>query len=122
MVAQVRYSMAGRSRGRVALCAICTVDVEMRSAGFLVEPQNQGRRYVSGLASKPLGRFSPVWPQNRWQRFLIGWASKLMATLCEWFGIKTTRTVFTGLASKPMVTVSSVWPQNMLRRFLAVWP
>jgi hypothetical protein len=31
--------------------------VETRSAGFLVEPQNQGRRFVSGLASKPLGRF-----------------------------------------------------------------
>jgi hypothetical protein len=27
---------------------------------FLVEPQNQGRRFVSGLASKPLGRFSSV--------------------------------------------------------------
>jgi hypothetical protein len=27
------------------------------SAGFLVEPQNHGRRFVSGLASKPLGRF-----------------------------------------------------------------
>jgi hypothetical protein len=23
----------------------------------LVEPQNQGQRFVSGLASKPLGRF-----------------------------------------------------------------
>jgi hypothetical protein len=28
-------------------------------------------------------------------------------TVCEWFGLKTTRTVFTGLASKPMATVSS---------------
>jgi hypothetical protein len=27
-------------------------------------------------------------------------------TVCEWFGLKTTRTVFTGLASKPVVTVS----------------
>jgi hypothetical protein len=26
--------------------------------------------------------------------------------VCEWFGLKTTRTVFTGLTSKPMVTVS----------------
>jgi hypothetical protein len=25
--------------------------------GFLVKPQNQGRRFVSGLASKPLGQF-----------------------------------------------------------------
>jgi hypothetical protein len=28
-------------------------------------------------------------------------------TVCEWFGLKTTRTVLTGLASKPVVTVSS---------------
>jgi hypothetical protein len=26
--------------------------------------------------------------------------------ICEWFGLKTTRTVFTGLASKTMATVS----------------
>jgi hypothetical protein len=61
----------------VTLCMLCTMHVEMRSAGFLVEPQNQGlrfvsgltlkplRQFVSGLASKPLGRFSSVWPQNR---------------------------------------------------------
>jgi hypothetical protein len=42
MVAQVRYSVAGRSRGRVTLYVIYTVHVEMRSASFLVEPQNQG--------------------------------------------------------------------------------
>jgi hypothetical protein len=30
-----------------------------------------------------------------------------MATVCEWFGLKNTRTVFTVLASKPVVTVSS---------------
>jgi hypothetical protein len=60
MVAQVGYSVVGRSRGRVALCKVCTWHVETRSAGFLVEPQNQGRWFVSGLASKPLGRFSPV--------------------------------------------------------------
>jgi hypothetical protein len=28
-------------------------------------------------------------------------------TVCEWFGIKTTRTVFAGLALKPVATVSS---------------
>jgi hypothetical protein len=39
------------------LCAVCTVHEEMRSVGFLVEPQNQGRWFVSGLASKPLGWF-----------------------------------------------------------------
>jgi hypothetical protein len=29
-----------------------------------------------------------------------------MVKFCEWFGLKTTRTVFAGLASKPVVTVS----------------
>jgi hypothetical protein len=29
-----------------------------------------------------------------------------MVTVCEWFGLKTSRTVFTDLASKPVVTVS----------------
>jgi hypothetical protein len=57
MVTQVVYSVAGQSRGRVAPCAVCSEHVEMRRAGFLVEPQNQGRRFVSGLASKPLGWF-----------------------------------------------------------------
>jgi hypothetical protein len=83
MVAQVGYSVVGRSRGQVTLCAVCTVYLEMRSTNFLVEPQNQGRRFVSGLASKPLGRFvnglsskllrrfSPVWPQNWWRRFSL---------------------------------------------------
>jgi hypothetical protein len=39
------------------LCAVCTVHVEMRSTGFLVEPQNQVRRFVSGFTSNPLGWF-----------------------------------------------------------------
>jgi hypothetical protein len=55
---------------------VCTVHMETRSARFLVEPQNQDRWFVSGLTSKPLGWFSPVWPQNRWRRFL-------------WFDLKT---------------------------------
>jgi hypothetical protein len=48
-----------------------------------------------------------VWPQTHWDGFSSVWASKLMVTVCDWFGLKTTRTVFTGLASKPVVTVSS---------------
>jgi hypothetical protein len=57
MVAQVRYSMVGRSGGWVTSGVVCTVHMETSSAGVLVEPQNQGRRFVSGLASKSLGRF-----------------------------------------------------------------
>jgi hypothetical protein len=29
-----------------------------------------------------------------------------MATVCEWFGVKTNRMVFAGLASKPVAMVS----------------
>jgi hypothetical protein len=76
MVAQVGYSVTAQSRDWVAPCAVCTVHVETSGAGFLVESQNQGRRFVSGLASKPLRRFSPVWPQNWWRRSVSGLASK----------------------------------------------
>jgi hypothetical protein len=60
-----------------------------------------------------------VWPQNQsdgFHRFGLKtggdgfssvWASKPMVTVCEWFGLKTTQTVFVGLASKTAVTVSS---------------
>jgi hypothetical protein len=65
--------------------------------GFLGEPQNQGRRFVSVLASKPLGWFSPVWPQNRWRQFLAVWPQNLLRRF------------------------SPVWPQNWWRRFLQVW-
>jgi hypothetical protein len=47
-------------------CVVCTWHVETRSMSFLVEPQNEGRRFVSGLASKPLRRFLQVCPQNQW--------------------------------------------------------
>jgi hypothetical protein len=98
MVAQVGYSVAGRSRCRVAPCVVCTWHVETRSVSFFVEPQNQGRRFVSGLASKPLRRVSLVWPQNRWRRFLTVWPQNLLRRF------------------------SPVWPENWWRRFLPVWP
>jgi hypothetical protein len=44
--------------------------------------------------------------QNHSDGFSSVWVSKPMATVCAWFGLKTTRTVFTGLASKPVMTVS----------------
>jgi hypothetical protein len=52
MIAQVGYSVAGRSRSRVVPCAVCTGHVETRSASFLVEPQNQGGGGFSGLGLK----------------------------------------------------------------------
>jgi hypothetical protein len=96
MIAPVGSSMAGRSRGRVAPCAVCTVHVETRSSCFLVEPQNQGRRFVSGLASKPLGWFLAVWHQNLLRQFSLVWPQNQW----QWF--------------------SPVWPQNWWRRFLPV--
>jgi hypothetical protein len=66
------------SGGQVALCAVYTWHVETRSAGFLVDPQNQGRRFVSGLASKPVRRFLLVWPQNQWRQFLAVWPQNLL--------------------------------------------
>jgi hypothetical protein len=35
--------------------------------------KTKGGRFVSGLASKPLGRFLSVWPQNWWRRFSPVW-------------------------------------------------
>jgi hypothetical protein len=67
----------------MTLCVVCTMHMETRSTGFLVEPQNQGRLFVSGLASKPLGGFSQ-------------------------FGLKTGGDGFSRLASKPVVEGFSV--------------
>jgi hypothetical protein len=78
----------------VALYAVCTVHVETRSAGFLVEHQNQGRQFVGGLASKPV------------------------AMVFSGLALKPAATVFSGLASKPVATISPVLPQNQWRRFL----
>jgi hypothetical protein len=40
--AQAGYSVVGRSRGQVTLCAVCTMNKETRSVSFLVQAQNQG--------------------------------------------------------------------------------
>jgi hypothetical protein len=37
----------------------------------------------------------------------LGWAIKPRSTICQWFGLKTTATVFFNLASKSVVTVFS---------------
>jgi hypothetical protein len=38
--AEVGFSVAGRSRGRVTLCAVCIMHKETRSTDFLVDPPN----------------------------------------------------------------------------------
>jgi hypothetical protein len=80
--------------------------MEMRSVNFLVEPQNQGRRFVSSLASKPLERFSLVWPQNRWRWFLIGLGLKTDDDGLWVVWPQNHLDVFADLASKPVATVS----------------
>jgi hypothetical protein len=116
---------------------VCTVHMETRSTCFLVEPQNKGRWFVSGLASKPLRWFLislglktdddglwVVWPQNLLRWFLAVWPqkpaamvssgldSKPAATVSVSLSSKPVATGFSGLASKPVVPVSPVWPQN----------
>jgi hypothetical protein len=39
------------------------------------------------------------------EREFLGWVLKPRSTICEWFGLKTTRGVFAGFASKPVATV-----------------
>jgi hypothetical protein len=73
-------------------------------------PQNRWRRFVSGLASKSLRRFLPVWPQNRWLRFLAVWPQNML----QWFSLVWPQNQWRRF--------SPVWPQNRWRRFLAVWP
>jgi hypothetical protein len=119
--AQVGYSVAGRSRGRMTLYAVCTVYEETRSTYFLIEPQNQGRRFINGLASKPLGRFLPVWPQNWWRLFLPVWPQN------RWWRIFRLRPQnwqlrFGDLGLKITVTVSWFGPQNQVGYGLSVAP
>jgi hypothetical protein len=98
MVAHAGYSVAGRSGGReVRWCRVRSVPCTWR----------RGAR-VSWLSLKTkVGGLWVVWTQNHSDSFSLVWASKPMATVCEWFGLKTTRTVFTELASKPVATASS---------------
>jgi hypothetical protein len=62
---------------------------------------------MSGLASKPLGRFSLVWPQNRWQRFSLVWPQKW------WLG-------FPGLGLKTGSSGLVIWTSKSPRRLLSL--
>jgi hypothetical protein len=86
--AQVGCSVAGQSRGQVMLCAVCIVHKELRSTGFLVEPQNQGRVSWFGLKTKvdDFSRFSlksgiyglVIWASKLGGLWFVGYATKLM--------------------------------------------
>jgi hypothetical protein len=81
MVAQVGYSVIGRSSGRVTSCVVCTMHVKMRSMSFLVEPQNQCGEGFSGLGLKTGSYGLVIWASKspRWLSRLqfVGCASKL---------------------------------------------
>jgi hypothetical protein len=85
----------------VASCVVCTVHVETRIVGFLVEPQNQGQWFgnkttgmvFSCLASKPLVTVS------------LGLASKLMAQVFR-FEPQNQQLQFGDLGLKITATVS----------------
>jgi hypothetical protein len=68
------------------------------------------------------------------ERGFLSWALKPRSTVCEWFGLKPTRTVshrfgpqnrwrwfVSSLTSKSLGRFSPVWPQNWWRQFLPVW-
>jgi hypothetical protein len=117
--AHVEYWVAGRSGGRMMLCAVCTMHKETRSAYFLVEPQNQSRRVSRFVPQNWQLRFSDlgikitatvsflgpqnqagdgllVVPQNRWEEDDMGHASRSSGLL----RLETSQTRVSQFASK----------------------
>jgi hypothetical protein len=97
--------------GRSGDAAICTVHVVTRNVDFLVEPRNQGRRFVSGLTSKPLGQFISGLTSKPLGRFISGLTSKLPGRFISGLALKPVATISPYLASKPVVGFL-VHPQN----------
>jgi hypothetical protein len=108
MVAQVGYSGAERSRGRVTPCAVCTWHVETRSASFLVEPQNQGGGGFPALGVKTGSSGLVIWASKSPRR--VSWLS-LKTKVVEGFPI---------WASKPAALVLIIWASKSPRRFLGL--
>jgi hypothetical protein len=73
--AQLRYSVAGRSGSQVMSCVVCIVHMETRSMGFLVEPQNQGRRFP-GLGLKISSSDLVIWA-SKLPRWFLGLGLKI---------------------------------------------
>jgi hypothetical protein len=104
----------------VTLCVVCTMHVEMRSEGFLIGPQNQGRRFVSALTLK------------HWDSFLQ-LTSKLVVTVSPGFALKSVARVshfghqnrqlrFGNLGLKITALISWFGPQNHIDYSLLVTP
>jgi hypothetical protein len=91
--------------------------------GMACSDEDRGRSRRPGVEDQRWSHRSGTrWPggrEVRWHRVRsapdtwrlgarVSWLSlKTKVDGCEWFGLKTTRTIFAGLASKPMMTVSS---------------
>jgi hypothetical protein len=99
MVAQVGYSVVGRSRCPVMSCAVCTVNMETRSTYFLVELQNHCRH------------LSVVWPQNHWDGF-SRFGLKTGGDGFSQFGLKTGGGGFLGLCLKSYSYGLVIWGSN----------
>jgi hypothetical protein len=76
--------------------------------------QNRWRWFVSGLASKSLGWFSPVWPQNRWRWFLPVWPQNRQLRFGD-FSLKITAKVSWFGPQNQAGFGLSVTPQNQRR-------
>jgi hypothetical protein len=70
-------------------------------------PQNQWRRFVSGLALKPVATVSGGLVSKPVATVSSGLASKPVATVSGGLVSKPDATVFSGLASKPVATIFS---------------
>jgi hypothetical protein len=109
--------VARRSRGRVTLCAVCTMHELMRSASFLVEPQNQGQRFVSGLASKPLDWFVSDLASKPLRRFVSGSALQPLGRFLS-VGFKTDGDGFSQIGLKTGRYGLMIWVSISPRWFL----
>jgi hypothetical protein len=101
------------------LCAVCTtVHEETRSTGFLVEPQNQGQRFASGLASKPVVNSFLCFGLKTGGISFLRFGLKPMATVFSGLASKSVATVFSDLASKSVATISPSLVSKPVVRFL----
>jgi hypothetical protein len=80
--AQVRYLVTGRSGDRVMPYAVCIIHKKTRSAGFLVEPQNQGQRFP-GLGLKTSSSILVILASKSLQRFLDLCLKTKQAMVCR---------------------------------------
>jgi hypothetical protein len=117
-VAQVEYSVVGRSRGRVASCVVCTWHVETRSAGFLVEPQNKSDGGFPSLGLKTGSAGLVIWVSKSPRQFLSLDIKTKWTSVCR-LRHKTDR----GRSARDMcrdlaacLASKQVWPEDWWRR------